>query len=74
MGSQYVKDNKTPLKSLLQSFSQIFWALWEKMSSKNSVLVIYEIWRLFVNVLTPDEKYSLSKSECLTQPIQMQLS
>ena len=27
---------------------------------KNSVLVVSEILRLFVNILTPDEKYSLS--------------
>ena len=30
------------------------------MSSKNSLLVVSEILRLFVNILTPDEKYSLS--------------
>ena len=30
--------------------------------------------RLFVNILTPNDKYSRSKSECLTQPIQMKLS
>ena len=29
------------------------------MSSKNSVLVVSEMLRLFVNILTPDEKYSL---------------
>ena len=30
------------------------------MSSKNSVLVVSEMLRLFVNILTPDEKYSFS--------------
>ena len=30
------------------------------MSSKTSVLVVSEILRLFVNILTPDDKYSLS--------------
>ena len=30
------------------------------MSSKNSVLVLSEILRLFGNILTPDEKYSLA--------------
>ena len=45
-----------------------------KINSKNSFLEVSEILRLFVNILTPDDKYSLSKNECLTQPIQMQLS
>ena len=30
------------------------------MSPKNPVLVVSEILRLFVNILTPDDKYSLS--------------
>ena len=34
-------------------------------------LVVYEILRLLVNILTPDEVFSLSKSECLMQPVQM---
>ena len=33
-----------------------------------------ETLKLFVNILTPDDKYYLSKSQSLTQPIQMQLS
>ena len=32
----------------------------KKISSKNSVLVVSEMLRLFVNILTPDDKYSLS--------------
>ena len=38
------------------------------------VLVVTEMLRLFVNILTPNDKYSLSKTECRTQAIQMQLS
>ena len=38
------------------------------------VLVVTEMLRLFVNILTPNDKYSLSKTECPTQAIQMQLS
>ena len=38
------------------------------------ILVVSDILRLFVNMLTPDDKYSRSKSHCLTQPIQMHLS
>ena len=37
------------------------------------VLVVTEILRLFFNILTTNDKYSLSRNECLTQPIQMQL-
>ena len=32
----------------------------KKVGSKNSVLVVYEILTLFVNILSPAEKYSLS--------------
>ena len=45
-----------------------------KVSSRNSFLVVSKILRLFFNILRPDDKYSLSKSKCLTEPIQMQLS
>ena len=39
-----------------------------------SLLVVCKIWRLFVNILTHNDKYSLSKNYCLTKPIQMHLS
>ena len=58
--SQDVKASERLLKSARQYFCHIFWSLWKKISSKNSVLVVSEILRLFVNILTPDEKYSLS--------------
>ena len=57
---QHVKGFKTLLQSACQYFSGIFWAIWKKISSKNFVLVVSEILRLFVNILIPDEKYSLS--------------
>ena len=60
MGSQQVKVSEGLLKSARQYFCHIFWSLWKKISSKNSVLVVSEILRLFVNILTPDDKYSLS--------------
>ena len=41
-------------------FSHIFWTLWNKISSKNSVLVVSEILRLFVNILTSVDNYSFS--------------
>ena len=43
------------------------------MSLKESLLVIYKIFRLSVNALTTDNKYSLFNRENLMQPIQMQL-
>ena len=41
-------------------FSHIFLSLWNKIYSKKFVLVVFEILRLFVKILTPDDKYSLS--------------
>ena len=58
--SQHVKGSEKLLKSARQYFCHIFLSLWKEISSKNSVLVDSEILRLFVNILTPDEKYSLS--------------
>ena len=43
-----------------QYFCHIFWSFTKKISLKNSVLVISEIFSLFFNILTPDDKYSLS--------------
>ena len=60
MDSQHVKGSEKLLKCARQYFCHIFWLLWKEISLKNSVLVVSEILRLFVNILTPDEKYSLS--------------
>ena len=60
MDSQHVKVFETLHKSELQYFFHIFWPLWKEISRKNLVLVVSEIYRLFVNILTPDDKYSLS--------------
>ena len=42
------------------SFFVFFSSLWKQISSKNSVLVVSEISRLFLNIFTPDDNYSLS--------------
>ena len=60
MDSQHFKGSETLLKSARQFFCHIFWSLLKKISSKNSFLEVSEILRLFVNILTPDDKYSLS--------------
>ena len=58
--SQHVKQSDKPHKSSRQYFFQIFRSLWKEISSKNSLLVVSETLRLFLNILTPDDKYSLS--------------
>ena len=60
MDSQHVRGLETLHKSAMQYFGHIFWSLWKEISSKNSLLVVSEVLRLFVNTLTPDDKYSLS--------------
>ena len=60
MESQHVKVSERLLKSARQCFRHIFCSLLKEISSKNYVLVVPEILRLFVNLLTPDDKYSLS--------------
>ena len=60
MKNQYVKMSETLLKSARQYLWSLFGSLWQEISSKNFVLVVSEILRLFVNILKPDEKYSLS--------------
>ena len=60
MDGQHIKGTERLLKSAWQDFSQILSSLWKHINSKNSVLVVSEILRLFVNILTHDEKYSLS--------------
>ena len=60
MDSQCFKGSETRLKSARQFFCHIFWSLLKKISSKNSFLEVSEISRLFVSILTPDNKYVLS--------------
>ena len=60
MGSGHVKGSEKFLKSARQCFCDIFCSLRNEISSKNSVLVVSEILTLFVNILTPDDKYFLS--------------
>ena len=59
MDSQRVKVTETMIKSARQHFCHISWSLWNKITSKNSLLVVNEILRTFVNTLTSDDKYSL---------------
>ena len=60
MESQHNKGSERLLKSARQDFCHIFLSLSKEISSENSVLVVCGILRLFVNILTPDDNYSLS--------------
>ena len=60
MERQHVKGSKRLLKSARQYFCDSFWSLWKEISSKGSVLVVSEILRLLIKILTIDDKYSLS--------------
>ena len=60
MDSPHVKSSETQHKFAQQNFWYIFWSFLKEISSKNSFLLVSAILRLFVNIVTPDEKYSLS--------------
>ena len=60
MDSRHDKGSEKLLKSAGQDLCLISWSLWKEVSSKNFVLVVCEILRLFVNILIPHEKYCLS--------------
>ena len=55
-----LKDQKHCLNLNGSVFVYVFWSLWKKISSKNSVSVKSKILRMFVSILTPDDMYSLS--------------
>ena len=45
-----------------------------KLSWNRSLLVIFQMLKLFVNTLTVDDKYYLLNKDNLTEPIEMKLS
>ena len=57
--SQHVKRDETLLKYSREYFCHISWSLSKNVNSKHSILVVCEMMRLFVNILTTDDKYSL---------------
>ena len=60
MDSQHVKGSETLHKSERQYFCHIFSSLWKEIGSKKLVLRVSEILKLFFNILTTNDKYSLS--------------
>ena len=71
---QHVKGDQTLCKSERHHLYHIHWSLWRQLSRKKSLLVIWKVLRMFVNILTANDKYFLRNKENLRQPIQMQLS
>ena len=69
MDSEHVKRSEKLFKSPRQFFCHISWSLWKEISSKNSFLVVSEILRLFVHILTLDEKCSLSVKASVSRKI-----
>ena len=59
MHSQHVKLSERLLQSA-RYFCHIFLSLSKETISKISFFVVSGIFRLFVNILTPDDKYSPS--------------
>ena len=70
--SQHVKASESLVASTRQRFYHNFSSLWAKLSWEISLLVICEIWGVFVNTLTLDDKYPPRNCENLRLPIQMQ--
>ena len=60
MDGRHVKWSERLLKSARQYFRDVFSSLWGEISWKSSVLVVSEILRMFVDLLSPDEQYPLS--------------
>ena len=57
--SQHVKRFPNTCEICMTALLSFCLSLWQKFSWKMSVLVIYEIFGLFFNILTEDEKYFL---------------
>ena len=55
------------------SFVKFFGHYRRTQVRKNSGLVVSDILRLFLNILNPNDKYSVSVKVCLKEPIPMQL-
>ena len=73
VNSQNTKGSQTLLESARQHFHQLE-SNSIQYSWKMTILVIYKILGLFVNILTADRKYSFFNGKNLEQSIQMQSS
>ena len=73
-GNQRVNGFETLLKSARHHYFPTFPRIRDKLSWKKSALVTSEIFRLFVNTLTPDDKYSHRNMQIFRQQVQTLLS
>ena len=62
------------LKSARHHYFPIFQWIRDKLNWKKSALVTSEIFRLFVNTLTPDDKYSRRYMQIFWQQLETPLS
>ena len=74
MCNQRVNGFETLLKSARHHYFPLFPRIRDKLSWKKSALVTFEIFRLFVNTLTPDDKYSRRNMQIFWQQLQTPLS
>ena len=72
--SEHTKVSQTLLKLALLNFYHLFSSLWRKWNWKMSLLMISEILKLFINILTADYKHYICNKHNLQQFVQMQLS
>ena len=68
------KQTQTLLKFQRQNFYDIYWSMWRQLNCKRSLLNICKTLRVFVNILSVNDKFSLLNRDNLIQWIQMQLS
>ena len=73
-GNQCVNEFETLLKSARHHYFFLIPRIQDKLSWKKSALVTSEIFRLFVNTLTPDDKYSRLNMQIFWQQLQTLLS
>ena len=71
---QHVKRSKTLVKCPWQYFYKNCLLLWSKLTWETSLLLIFELLRVFIETLTADHRYSLSYIWNLQVLHQMQLS
>ena len=74
MCNQRVNGFEKLVKSARHNYFLIFPRIRDKLSWKKSSLVRFEIFRLFVNTLTPDDKYSCRNMQIFWQQLQTILS
>ena len=72
--NQRVKGFETVLKSTRHHYFPIFQWIRDNLSWKNSALVASDIFRLFVDTLTPDDKFSRRYMQIFWQQFQKPLS